>query len=92
MAKKIIKYKLTPEGTTPSYVIDGGHFPVKNQQVPPQDFDLIGIAPEDATEESFASKSDLLSYVEANNFRLIDSATQQEVPISQVVNSIWSKL
>ena len=52
----VIKYQLEDNGTIPSYITDGGYFPIGD--------DLIGIGSGGGTE---LSKSELLSYVMAQH-------------------------
>lgn len=47
---KLIKYTLTPEGTIPEYVVDGGYLAVANSGASPQDWDLVGVANDDAAQ------------------------------------------
>jgi hypothetical protein len=89
---KLIKYTLTPEGTIPEYVVDGGYLAVANSGTWPQDLDLIGVANESATEESFANKAALLAYVESKGFEFKTPITEEIIPISTVVDNIWAKL
>lgn len=59
---KIITYTLNSDGTVPSYVINGGYFSVQNKKNPPQDWDFIGWASDDAVEAEIADlKSHLIS-------------------------------
>jgi hypothetical protein len=92
MTKKIIKYTLTPEGTVPDYVIDGGYFASKNNNNSPQDYDIIGIATDTATEESFADEAALLVYLQDNNFTFKNPHTEVVTPSEDVVSDMWSKL
>lgn len=89
---KLIKYTLTPEGTIPEYVVDGGYFAVKNNGVWPQDLDLIGIANDSATEYTFADNAALLAYVQEKDFIFIVPQTNEVIPLQTVLNTIWAKL
>ena len=89
---KLIKYTLTPEGTVPEYVVDGGYFAVKNNGVWPQDLDLIGIANDSATEYTFADNAALLDYVQEKGFIFIVPQTNEVIPLQTVLNTIWAKL
>jgi hypothetical protein len=57
---KLIKYTLTPEGTIPEYVVDGGYLAVANSGASPQDLDLVGVAKMMLQQEGFANKAALL--------------------------------
>lgn len=89
---KIIKYTLTPEGTVPSYIIDGGYFPVLNNNVFPQNLDLIGIAIDDAPQIGFVNKTALLTYLNEKNIIFIVPFTEEVIPTQTIVNNIWAKL
>jgi len=89
---KLIKYTLTAQGTIPEYVTDGGYFAVKNNGIWPQDLDLIGVANDSATEESFANKAALLAYVQEKNLTFKVPFTDEVIPLETVVDNIWAKL
>jgi hypothetical protein len=89
---KLIKYTLTPEGTIPEYVTDGGYLAWKNSGTWPQDLDLIGVANNSATEESFANKAALLAYVQEKDFRFEVPHTGEVIPLETLVDNIWAKL
>jgi hypothetical protein len=89
---KLIKYVLTPEGTIPEYVTDGGYLAWKNSGTWPQDLDLIGVANDSATEESFANKAALLAYVQEKGFRFEVPHTDEVIPLETIVDAIWEKL
>lgn len=87
---KVIKYTLTAEGTIPTYVLNGGHLPVANNNAWPQDLDLIGSATDDAPGEVFATKEDLLAYVTEQNFefKILD---EEPIPAEVYVNNLWAE-
>ena len=89
---KMIKYVLTPEGTIPEYVTDGGYFAWANGGTSPQDLDLVGVANDSASETSFANEAALLTYCQEKNFVFKNSITEEITPLETVVSSIWSKL
>jgi hypothetical protein len=89
---KVIKYTLTSLGAVPEYVVDGGHVLVANTNPFPQNYDLIGIATDDAPEEAFLNKEDLLSYIEENNIEFTNSMRNETIPRQIVVDNIWAKL
>ena len=88
----MIKYVLTPEGTIPEYVTDGGYFAWANGGTSPQDLDLVGVANDSATETGFANEAALLAYCQEKNFVFKDPITEEIIPTETVVSSIWSKL
>ena len=89
---KLIKYTLTAEGTVPSYVTDGGYLAVANTNSSPQDWDLVGVANDDAPQTGYASEAALLSYAQGKNLVFKDPTTEEIIPLETVVSSIWSKL
>lgn len=89
---KLIVYTLNADGTIPEYVIDGGYLAWSNGGVWPQDFDMIGVATDDAEQTGFANKAALTAYIESKNFEFKDSRTNEITPVSTVVNDVWAKL
>lgn len=89
---KLIVYTLNTDGTIPSYVTDGGYLPWSNGGVSPQDWDLVGVATDDAVQTSFANEAALLAYVVSKGFEFKDSITQEVTAPETVVSSIWNKL
>ena len=89
---KLIKYTLNANGTIPEYVTDGGYFPVANSGTSPQDYNLVGVSTDVATEESFADEVALLAYLQENNFEFKNPITEEIIPSETVVSDMWSKL
>jgi len=89
---KLITYTLKADGTIPDYVVDGGYFATPNNNNSPQDFDIVGVAYDDAPGRVFTSEVELLSYVQDKNFSFIDLFTKELVPLETIVSQIWSKL
>jgi hypothetical protein len=89
---KMIKYVLTPQGTIPDYVVDGGYLAWANGGTSPQDLDLVGVANDSATETSFANQAALLAYAQEKNFEFRTTITNEIIPLETVISSIWSKL
>lgn len=89
---KIIKYVLTPEGTIPEYVTDGGYLAWANGGTSPQDLDLVGVANDSATEDSFADEAALLAYAQSKNFEFKNPITEEIIPLETVISTLWSKL
>ena len=89
---KMIKYVLTPEGTIPDYIVDGGYLAVANSGTWPQNLDLVGVANDSATETSFANQAALLAYAQEKNFEFKSTITNEITPLETVISSLWSKL
>jgi hypothetical protein len=89
---KLIKYTLTLEGTIPEHIIEGGYLAISNNNVWPQNLTLVGVATDEALEESFADKSALLTYVNENNFVFKDIITKDVTPNGDIVDALWAKL
>ena len=89
---KLIKYTLTAEGTIPSYVTDGGYLAVANTNSSPQDWDLIGVANDDAPQTGYANEAEIIAYVEEKNLEFKDPITEEIISSGTVVTAIWNKL
>jgi len=89
---KLIKYTLTPEGTIPEYVVDGGYLAVSNGGASPQDWDLVGVANDDAPQVGFANKAALIAYIESKGFEFKNPITEEIITVSTFVDTIWEKL
>ena len=89
---KLIKYTLTPEGTIPEYVTDGGYLAFENNNAWPQNLDLVGVATDDAPQEGFADKETLLSYVNDSNLIYTNLSTNEVISNQIIVDNIWEKL
>jgi hypothetical protein len=89
---KLIKYTLNTNGTIPEYVTDGGYFAVANGGASPRDWDLVGVANDDAPHTGFANEAALLAYAQEKNLTFKDPITEEVIPLETVVSSIWSKL
>ena len=73
MAYKVVKYRLTAEGTIPTFLkfgvpqLTGGMFPVKDSTASPRDHVMLGITDDGAdisgSEGEIASKDDLITYL-----------------------------
>ena len=88
----MIKYVLTPEGTIPEYVTDGGYLAWTNSGTWPQNLDLVGVANDSAIETSFANEAELLAYAQSKNFEFKNPMTDEITPLATVVSTLWSKL
>lgn len=89
---KLIKYTLNANGTIPEYITNGGYLTVANNGTSPKDYDLIGVANDDAPQTGFANQAALLAYIQEKNFEFKDPITEEITPLETIVSSIWSKL
>jgi hypothetical protein len=89
---KLIKYTLNTDGTVPEYITDGGYFAVANGGPSPKDWDLVGVANDDAPQTGFTNEAALLAYAQEKNFVFKEPITEEVIPLETVVSSIWSKL
>ncbi len=89
---KIIIYTLNPNGTIPDYVIDGGYLFWGNGGFSPQDYDLVGIATDEAEQTGFANESALLAYANEKGLESRNPITKEIDPIENVITFIWNKL
>jgi hypothetical protein len=94
---KVISYKLTSEGTVPSFVIDGGYCPFTQTG---QAMVLVGIAADETYTNDvtvYETKEELTAYLNACSsawFEVVDLYTQETTPfnVTKAVNNIWNKL
>ena len=89
---KMIKYTLNSDGTIPDYVADGGYLAKSNGSASPQDYDLIGVATDAAPQTGYVNQAALLQYAQDSEFVFTDPITDEEIPLENVISSIWSKL
>ena len=89
---KLIKYTLTEEGTIPTYIVDGGYLAIANDKPWPQNYDLVGVATDDASEVGFQNKEELSTYLESNSVILPDPVTGDVPSTESVVDWLWGKL
>jgi len=97
MANKIIKYNLNSDGTTPTYIADGGYLPNANSNSSPQDLDMIGATVDGSSETGLgelanaaAIKSYLNSY--ASDWKDIDDdGNEIDFDIDAAVARMWNK-
>ena len=97
MANKIIKYNLNADGTTPTYIADGGYLPNTNGGSSPQDLDLVGATLDGSSETGLgelanaaALKSYLNSY--ASDWKDIDDdGNEIDFDIDAAVARMWAK-
>lgn len=89
---KIVKYTLTPEGTTPDWIdgsiISGGQFPRANDLESPQDWTMIGVATE-APEgvETIDSHADLLAYMQ----EYLEDNVEMGFNVEEQAQLMWDK-
>ena len=97
MANKIIKYNLTPAGTIPLYIDDGGYYPKANSNDSPQDWDLIGATVNGSSETALgelANKAAIKSYLDSYTSEWTYRETgENEIAFNQAVVAahIWTK-
>lgn len=97
MAKKVISYKLTPNGEIPSFVEDGGSF-AKGEKW--QEMVLVGISVDGFTSAEnvtiYETEQDLVAYLETYlaDGTTTDPITNQEYTfsIAEAVSSLFAKL
>jgi hypothetical protein len=89
---KLVIYTLNSDGTIPDYIIDGGYFDVPNNGSFPQNVDLVGVATDVAPQTGFFDMNSLLTYVQEKNLTFKNSITKETIPLSDIVNTVWSKL
>jgi hypothetical protein len=89
---KLIVYTLNPDGSIPDYVIDGGCLVWANGGVSPQDYDLVGIAKDEAEQIGFVNEAALLAYANEKGLESRNPITKEIDPIENAVTFIWNKL
>ena len=107
MAYKVVKYRLTAEGTIPNFLKfgvpqgTGGMFPVKDSTASPRDHVMLGIADDGAdisgSEGEIASKDDLITYLtNASNCngwkQLAADGTEEDFIPATAATIIWNDL
>ena len=107
MAHKVVKYRLTAEGTIPTFLKfgvsqgTGGMYPVKDSTASPRDYVMIGIADDGAdissSEGEITSKDALTTYLtsvsDGNGWKQLASDGSEEdfVPATHATR-IWNDL
>lgn len=93
---KVVEYTLNFDGTIPSFIVDGGNFPVSNGNASPQDWTLIGIATDDAPGVAYATEQDLSDHlaVVGADWVEYDLITDTSIPFDPAASAsaLWSKL
>ena len=108
MAYKVVKYRLTAEGTIPTFLKfgvpqgTGGMFPVKDSTASPRDYVMIGIADDGAdissSEGEIASKDALTAYLTSvSNGQgwtqlAADGKTEEDFVPATAATIIWNDL
>ena len=98
MAKKIISYKITYDGTIPDYVEDGGYLPYHPNSLPNAIF--LGVSKDGAdiseAEAEFADEASLNAYVNTYMSGLVvtNPLTKEEHVFNPapVVSSLFAKI
>lgn len=101
MAKKVVRYTLTTEGTIPAEIEDGGYFPNANSNASPQDWDLIGVTQDGSSftgDQEFTTKSALTTYMTSigapfQNRTFDDQGNEVdgEISAADAATLIWDK-
>ena len=108
MAYKVVKYRLTAEGTIPTFLKfgvsqgTGGMFPVKDSTASPRDHVMIGIADDGAdissSEGEITSKDALTTYLtnasDGNGWKQIasDGETEEDFVPATHATKVWNDL
>ena len=108
MAYKVVKYRLTAEGTIPTFLKfgvsqgTGGMYPVKDSTASPRDHIMIGIADDGAdissSEGEITSKDNLTTYLTSissgNGWKQIasDGTTEEDFVPVTHATRIWNDL
>ena len=108
MAYKVVKYRLTAEGTIPTFLkfgvpqLTGGMYPVKDSTASPRDYVMIGIADDGAdisgSEGEIASKDALTAYLtsvsDGQGWTQIasDGVTEEAFVPATAATIIWNDL
>ena len=86
-------YTLNDDGTTPNYIINGGHLAHANQKAFPQHLDLVGSATDEALEVAFLDELSLLNYaisIESTFYAL--SPDLETISIEEGVTKLWTEI
>jgi len=108
MAYKVVKYRLTAEGTIPTFLkfgvsqLTGGMYPVKDSTASPRDYVMIGISDDGAdissSEGEITSKDNLTTYLTSissgNGWKQIasDGTTEEDFVPVTHATRIWNDL
>jgi len=108
MAYKVVKYRLTAEGTIPTFLKfgvsqgTGGLYPVKDSTASPRDHVMIGIADDGAdisgSEGEITSKDALTTYLTSvssgNGWKQIasDGETEEDFVPAYHATKVWNDL
>jgi len=108
MAYKVVKYRLTAEGTIPTFLKfgvsqgTGGMYPVKDSTASPRDHIMLGIADDGAdisgSEGEIASKNDLTTYLtsvsDGQGWKQLasDGTTEEDFVPATHATIIWNDL
>ena len=108
MAYKVVKYRLTAEGTIPTFLKfgvsqgTGGMFPVKDSTASPRDYVMIGISDDGAdissSEGEITRKDNLTTYLTSissgNGWKQIasDGTTEEDFVPVTHATRIWNDL
>lgn len=89
---KIITYVLNENGTIPDYVIDGGYFPDAKDGLSPQDWTLVGVATDEAPDDSFIDVAALEEYLASIGGESWTDLEGNSVNLSDAAQSMFDKI
>lgn len=89
---KVVVYTLNEDGTVPEYVIDGGYFPHSNENFSPQDWDLVGVAQDNAPGTVFSNQQSLKDYLISIGSDSWSDQYNNPINIDDAVSNFWTKL
>ena len=86
---RLVKYTLNADGTTPSYITDGGYFPIPNGGNAPQDYDMFGLTDSSTKGKEVGSKTDFSVEIK-NNFS-DDNTQPAPFIVNDHIDALWNK-
>lgn len=89
---KLVRYTLNADGTIPTFINDGGYFPISNELAAPQDLTFIGMTSDESKNADFLTEQELFDYVAPHGFYFENPITHEEIPLSKVIHEIWQKV
>lgn len=88
---KAVKYTLETDGTVPTWVVNGGHFAVPNENVSPQDWTIVGKVTDDAPGAAM-SEQELAQYLEEIGVSFTHPITNETKDASQIATEWWQSV
>ena len=82
----IVEYTLEANGTTPSYIADGGYFAIANDNASPQDWDMIGHTVNDDVPESLTvlDRAALITRLTNLEYSVMDKHEDREATAEEI--------